>query len=359
MLGKELTEALEQIGRGKKIDNALLVDALESAFTSTSKKLLGRHYSIKVEFNEEGELKAWYEKTVKEEVKNAEEEITVKEAKELGIDAQPGEKARMNIDVNNFGRIAAQIVKQVIVKKVRDIEREAIYEEFDNKVGTIVNTVVLRKDNRSIVVDLGDTEGYIPIKEQVFRERFKIGEKIKAFVIEVKKSAKAPHVTLSRLSLNFVRKLFEAEIPEIAEGKVQIKAIARDPGFRLKVAVYADNKNIDSVGACVGIKGGRIQPIVRELRGEKVDVIEWSEDIQTLIKNTLRPVKIVKIEDDPKKKEARVVVAAEHLAIAIGKKGHNAKLVSKITGWKIDIEGEEKPAKSESVSSQNKEKTEE
>lgn len=341
MLSKDLYEALEQIGRGRKIDKEVLVETLESALSSASKKILGIHYEIKVSFDEDtSQFKAFYTKSVVEKVTSSDYEISKEDAKKVGFDKEIGEKVEYPISVQEFGRIAAQIMKQVMSRKVRDIERDAIYDEFVEKAGSILNGVVLRKEKRNIIVDLGDTEGVIPVREQVFRENFQTGERIKVYVLEVKKTLKIPQVMLSRIHPDFIRKLFEMEIPEVAEKRVQIKSIARDPGFRIKIAVYSNDKNIDSVGACVGIKGGRIQPIVRDLKGEKIDVIEWDEDIKTFIKNSLRPSKVIEVSINNDDKSAVVVVSDENLSLAIGRNGQNVKLVSKLTGWRIDIKGE-------------------
>jgi N utilization substance protein A len=341
MLSKELTEVLEQIGKGRKIDKKILIETLEKALSYASKKILGVHYEIKVSFDEDtGQFRAFYTKSVVEKVTNPDYEISKEDAKKAGFDKEIGEKVEFPLPLQEFGRIAAQIAKQVISKKVKDIERDAIYNEFEGKVGSILNGVVLRKEKRNIIVDLGDAEGVIPVKEQVFRENYQIGEKIKVYVVEVKKSSKMPQIILSRMHPDFIKKLFEMEIPEIAEKKVEIKSIARDPGFRIKIAVYSSDKNIDSVGACVGIKGGRIQPIVRELKGEKIDVVEWDEDIKTFIKKSLRPVKVIEVKINNEEKSAIVIVPDENLSLAIGRNSQNVKLISKLTGWKVDIKGE-------------------
>ncbi|MFH1823895.1 MAG: transcription termination factor NusA [Candidatus Firestonebacteria bacterium] len=341
MLSKDLDEALEQIGKGRKIDKEVLVETLERALSSASKKILGAHYEIKVSFDEDtSQFKAFYTKSVVENVINPDYEISKEDVKKTGFDKEIGEKVEYPISIQKFGRIAAQTMKQSMSRKVRDIERDAIYNEFAEKVGSILNGVVLRMEKRNIIIDLGDTEGIIPIREQVFRENFQIGERIKVYVLESKKTLKIPQVILSRIHQNFIRKLFEMEIPEVAEKRVEIKGIARDPGFRIKIAVYSNDKNIDSVGACVGIKGGRIQPIVRDLKGEKIDVIEWDEDIETFIKNSLRPSKVIEISINKDDKSAVVIVSDEHLPLAIGRNGQNVRLVSRLTGWRIDIKGE-------------------
>ena len=341
MKNKEVSDALEQIGRGREVNMEVLIETLQKALTSASKKLLGNQHEIKV-FQDEntGTIKAFYPKTVVSDVKNSDYEVSLVEAKERGYEGEAGGTVDIPVPIEKFGRIAAQIAKQVISKKVRDIERDALFNEFEEKLDTLLNGIVLRKENKNIYVDLGDTEGVIPMKEQVFRESWQIGDKIKVYVTEVKKTSKGTQVVLSRIHPNFIRKLFETEIPEVEEGKVQIKSLARDPGYRLKIAVYSEDRNIDSVGACVGVKGGRIQPVVKELKGEKVDVIEWSADIKSFAKNALKPTRITSVSADEASQVVTVVVPDDQLAIAIGKNGQSTKLASKLIGWKIDVIGE-------------------
>ncbi len=341
MLNREVSDALEQIGRGREVNMEVLLETLQKALTSASKKLLGNQHEIKV-FQDEntGTIKAFYPKTVVSDVKNSDYEVSLEEAKKLGYEGKTGGTVDLPVPIEKFGRIAAQIAKQVISKKVRDIERDALFSEFEEKIDTLLNGIVLRKENKNIFVDLGDTEGVIPMKEQVFRESWQIGDKIKVYVTEVKKTSKGTQVVLSRIHPNFIRKLFETEIPEIGEGKVQIKSLARDPGYRLKIAVYSEDRNIDSVGACVGVKGGRIQPVVKELKGEKVDVIEWNADIKNFAKNALKPTRITSVSVDEAGQVVTVVVPDDQLAIAIGKNGQSTKLAGKLIGCKIDVIGE-------------------
>ena len=348
MFNRDLSEALEQIGRGKKVDTKVLAEALESALTSASKKILGSHRDIKVVIDEETDtINCFYYKSIVEAVTDKDYEVTKEEAAQLDakfVSRDIGDVVEIPVPIQDFGRIAAQIVKQVITKKVRDIERDAIFTEFETRVGEVLNGIVLRKENRNLIVDLGDAEGIIPVKEQVFRENFQVGEKIKVLIKEVNRANRNQQILLSRLDPRFIKKLFEMEIPEIGEGKVEIKSIARDPGFRIKIAVFSSDRNIDSVGACVGIKGGRIQPVVRELRGEKIDVIEWSNDMENLIANSMKPAKVIKIAVDEENRYAKVIVPDDHLPLAIGKKGQSAKLTAKITGWRIDVKGETESA---------------
>ena len=340
-MNREVSDALEQIGRGREVNMEVLKETLSKALTSASRKILNNQYEIKVDMDEStGSFKVSYHKTVVEKVADPIYEISMKDAMAQGYEGEIGGHLIIPVPLEKFGRIAAQITKQVISKKVRDIERDAIFSEFEERLNTILNGIVLRKENKNILVDLGDTEGVVPIKEQVFRENWQIGDKIKAYVSEVRKTSKGPQVVLSRIHPNFIKKLFEMEIPEIGEGKVEIKSIARDPGFRIKIAVYSEDRNIDSVGACVGIKGGRIQPVVKELKGEKIDVVEWNADIKTFIKNALRPAKITNIAVDEATQAAIVTVPDDQLAIAIGKNGQSAKLAAKLVGWKIDVKSE-------------------
>lgn len=341
MLNREVKDALEQIGRGRKINMEVLQETLSKALTSASRKILGNQYDIKVDVDEEtGSFKVSYHKTVVEKIGNSDYEISFADALIAGYEGEVGGLMYFPVPLDKFGRIAAQITKQVISRKVRDIERDAIFEEFEEKLSTILTGEVIRKENKNIIVDLGDTEGIVPIREQVPRENWQVGDKIKAFVFEVRKTTKGSQVVLSRIHPDFIKKLFELEIPEIGEGKVEIKAIARDPGYRMKVAVYSEDKNIDSVGACVGIKGGRIQPVVKELKGEKIDIIEWNPDINTFTKNSLRPARITNVLANEDTKSVIVTVPDDQLAIAIGKNGQSTRLASKLTGWKIEVRSE-------------------
>ncbi|OGF46533.1 MAG: transcription termination factor NusA [Candidatus Firestonebacteria bacterium RIFOXYC2_FULL_39_67] len=340
-MNRDISDALEQIGRGREVNMEVLKETLSKALTSASRKILNNQYDIKVDTDEvTGAFKVSYHKTVVDKVANPDYEVSLKDARSQGYEGEVGGLMDFPVPLDRFGRIAAQITKQVISKKVRDIERDAIFSEFEEKLNTILNGIVLRKENKNILVDLGDTEGIVPIKEQVFRENWQIGDKIKAYVSEVRKTSKGPQVVLSRIHPNFIKKLFEMEIPEIGEGKVEIKAIARDPGYRIKIAVFSEDRNIDSVGACVGIKGGRIQPVVKELKGEKIDVVEWNSDIKTFTNNALRPAKITNILVNETDQSIVVTVPDDQLAIAIGKNGQSAKLAAKLVGWKIDVRSE-------------------
>src|SRR3989339_594436 len=297
MMNRDISDALEQIGRGREVNMEVLKETLSKALTSASRKILNNQYDIKVDTDEvTGAFKVSYHKTVVDKVANPDYEVSLKDARSQGYEGEVGGLMDFPVPLDRFGRIAAQITKQVISKKVRDIERDAIFSEFEEKLNTILNGIVLRKENKNILVDLGDTEGIVPIKEQVFRENWQIGDKIKAYVSEVRKTSKGPQVVLSRIHPNFIKKLFEMEIPEIGEGKVEIKAIARDPGYRIKIAVFSEDRNIDSVGACVGIKGGRIQPVVKELKGEKIDVRSETSFAASGAEN-------VKIIEDKRKEE--------------------------------------------------------
>ncbi|OGF50704.1 MAG: transcription termination factor NusA [Candidatus Firestonebacteria bacterium RIFOXYA2_FULL_40_8] len=341
MMNKDIVNALEQIARGQNVNMEVWKETLSAALTSASRKILNNQYEIKVGVDDvTGSFKVSYHKTVVEKVTSPDYEISFKDAKSQGYTGEVGGLMDFPVPLEKFGRIAAQITKQVISKKVRDIERDAIFSEFEEKLDTILNGTVLRKENKNILVDLGDTEGIVPIKEQVFRENWQIGDKIKAYVSEVRKTSKGPQVVLSRIHPSFIKKLFEMEIPEIGEGKVDIKSIARDPGYRIKIAVYSEDRNIDSVGACVGIKGGRIQPVVKELKGEKIDVVEWSSDIKNFTKNALRPAKITNIITDDAAQSVIVTVPDDQLAIAIGKNGQSVKLAAKLVGWKVEVRSE-------------------
>jgi len=304
----ELLSILEQIERDKGIDKEVLIQAVESALVSAARKI-------------------W---TVDPEV-----EIKVELDRETGqIKAFAGKK---EIQSSEFGRIAAQTAKQVIIQKIREAEKEVVYGEYQNKVGELVTGSVYRFDRGNIIVDLNKTEGFVPKSEQSRKEEFHQGERIRAYIIEVKKESKGPQIVLSRTDPNLVKKLFELEVPEIYEGIVEIKAIAREPGERTKIAVWSKDEKVDCIGACVGMRGQRVKNIVSELHGEKIDIVRWSEDSKEFINAALNPAKIDKIVFDKEVKKAEVLVPEDQLSLAIGKHGQNVRLASKITEWELDI----------------------
>ena len=290
---------------------------------------------------ETGEIHVYAEKDVVEQVEDEKTQINLQDARKVNPKLEIGDKAQIEIIPKNFGRIAAQTAKQVIVQKIREASRNIIFDEYNERKGEIVSGIVQKVDNNIVVLDLGKLEGIMPLKEQVPTEQYKVNDKIRACILDVQKGLKgAPQVIVSRASAEFVRKLFELEIPEIYEGVIEIKSIARDAGSRSKLAIYSPNENIDPVGSCVGQKGIRIQNIINELHGEKIDVIEWNEDPSIFIATALLPARVMAVDINEEEKSAQVIVEDDQLSIAIGKAGQNARLAAKLTGWKIDIKSE-------------------
>ena len=298
-------------------------------------------------------------KEVVEQPENSISQISEKEAKKINKTLKAGDSVEIEIVPKNFGRIAAQTAKQVIVQKIREAEREIIYSEYSDKKGEIVNGPIQKSERGIVIMDLGKIEGVMPVKEQIPTENYRVNNKIKAVVVEVEKGEKgAPQVIVSRSHPDFVRKLLEFEIPEIYEGLIEIKSVARDPGKRSKIAVYSPDPNIDPVGSCVGQRGIRIQNVINELHGEKIDVIEWNEDISIFIASSLLPAKIMAVDANYDEKFAQVIVPDDQLSLAIGKAGQNARLAARLTDWKIDIKSESQFREILMASSENEEEGE-
>lgn len=336
-----LIEMMRQIERARKVDQEVLVEAIKAALISASRKNYGASQDIRVVFNQEtGDLVAYVKKTVVAEVKEPWREISLEEARKLQPGCEPGAEIEVGMAPSEFGRIAAQTAKQVVVQRVRESERNAIFEEFKKRQGELINGVVLRMEQKNIILDLGDTEAILPSREQVPREFYQIGDRVKGLVVDVRKTSRSPQVIISRSHPGLIRKLFEQEVPEIADGVVEIKAVAREVGARSKVAVVSKDKNVDPVGACVGVKGSRVQAIVREIRGEKIDVIPWSENLSELLTSALQPAKVVRVIVAPGGEQAMVIVPDDQLSLAIGKNGQNVRLAAKLTGRRIDIMSE-------------------
>jgi N utilization substance protein A len=345
---QDLNRVIEQVSKEKGIDKAILISALENAMISAAKKTFGHQRKIEAQFNPEiGEVELFEAKTVVETVNDPAVEITLKEAREtLDPDAEMGDELLSKLDSSVFGRIAAQAAKQNIVQRVRDAEREIIYNEFKGREGQLVNGIVQRFEKRNIIVNLGRTDAILPEKEQVPRERYRQGDRIRAYIVSVEITSRGPQIVLSRTHPGMLIKLFEQEVPEIYDGTVLIRGAVREAGDRAKVAVYSRERDVDPVGACVGMKGTRVQSIIRELRGEKIDIVEWSEDPIVFVTNAISPAKVqrVSIVNDAEK-EMEVIVEDKQLSLAIGKKGQNVRLAAKLTGWKIDIKSEEEKRK--------------
>ena len=340
-MSTETISIIEQIAREKGLDKNVLIDALKLAVEAAARKRLPESKELHSEFNEEtGEVEIFVEKTVVEEVSQPEEEISLEEAQAIAPEVELGEQVLVQQVLENYGRIAAQLAKQVIVQKVREAEVDLIYNNFKEKKGELINGIMQRYEHGDIIVDLGKAEGILPRREQVFRETFNRGERIRAYILDIRKTSKNAMVILSRTHTGLIKRLFEMEVPEISEGMVEIMGIVREPNGRTKIAVRTNDRDIDAVGACVGMRGMRVQSIVQELRGEKIDIVEYSEDSEVFIRNALSPAKISRIIVNEPEKHMQIIVADDQMSLAIGKKGQNVRLAAKLVKWKIDIQGE-------------------
>ena len=334
-------EALRRIAREKQLDRELLIEALEAGLLSAARKRHGPNAEIEIVVDDETDTLAVYlHKTVVEETGDEALEIELDEACELDSTAEVGDTIRVEVPLDEFGRNAIQAAKQIVVQRVREAEREQIYEVFQDRVGEIVTGDVQQVERGGIVVNLGRTEALLPTREMIRRERYRQGDRIRAYLVSVEKTTKGPQIILSRTHPNFIRKLFRMEVPEIYDNVVEIMAIAREAGGRSKVAVTSHDERVDPVGACVGVKGSRIQTIVRELSGEKIDIVPWNPDPSVLVSRALNPATVSRAIVNESERTVRVVVPDDQLSLAIGKGGQNARLAAKLTGWKIDIVGE-------------------
>jgi N utilization substance protein A len=340
-MNRELLAVIEQIGREKGIDSQKIIGAVEMAVLTAAKKRYGVNENVQVRLDPKtGEIEVISLRKVVEAVENPKQEISLEEAKSIDSNAELGDEIGSILEMSDFGRIAAQMAKQVIFQRVREAEWETVYKEYAGREGEIVNGVILGHERRNYIVEVGKTEALLPVSEQAPRENYRRGDRLRALLLEVKKSAKGPQIILSRTHPNFVAGLFKLEVPEISEGIVEIRNVVREPGDRTKIAVASKNSAVDPVGACVGIKGSRVQAVVRELRGEKIDIIAWSPDARVFIAEALNPAVAEKVGIDEEKKTALVVVSDHQLSLAIGKNGQNVRLAAKLTGWKIDIMSE-------------------
>ena len=342
---KQLIVAIQELEKEKGIKKDYLLDSIESALLTAYKRNYNSQENVKVVVDREAGASHLY--SVKEVVEHAENpilQISLEEARKIDKEAQIGGTVDVELVPKNFGRIAAQTAKQVIIQKLREAEREIIYSEYSERKGEIVSGIIQKADQNIVVMDLGKVEGVMPAKEQIPTEKYHVNDKIKGYILDVEKGAKGvPQVIISRACPEFVKKLFEFEIPEIYEGVIEIKAVSRDAGSRSKVAVYSPNENIDPVGSCVGQKGVRIQNIINELNGEKIDVIEWNADLSIYISSALLPAQVMAVDIDEENRIAQVIVPDDQLSLAIGKSGQNARLAAKLTGlsdWRIDIKSE-------------------
>jgi len=337
-MNRELISVIDELGRQKGIDKSRVIGAIESALQMAAKKRFGQAENIQVEIDSKtGEISVVSKKTIVDAVANPKTEVSLQEARQFDSEAEVGDEIGSVIEMSDLGRIAAQTAKQVIFQKVREAEWEAVQKEYSTRQGDLVNGIILGVERRNYLVDLGKTEAVLPIQEQIPRETYRGGDRVKAMLLEVRRTPKDVQVILTRSHPQFVAKLFELEVPEVLEKIVEIKSIVREPGDRTKIAVTSREKAVDPVGACVGIKGSRVQAVVRELRGEKIDIITWTSDPRVFIAEALNPASIEKVGVDEEKKSALVVVADSQLSLAIGKNGQNVRLAARLTGWKIDI----------------------
>ncbi|GAB1401212.1 transcription termination factor NusA [Elusimicrobiota bacterium] len=342
-MSSELLTALETIQKEKKIPKEEILHVIENALVSAYKKHVGKNVNVEAKVDPEtGAMSACVIKKVVENVVNQLTDISVQEAKKLGQNSKIGDDVKIALDTDDFSRIAAQTAKQVIVQKIRESERDSLYEEMKGKIGEMVNGSIYKIANKNIIVDLGRSEAILPISEQVPKEKFSVGQHIRAIIIKAEKNIKGPNTVLSRAHPDLVKVLFELEVPEIYEKIVDIVGIVREPGLRTKVSVISHNPKVDPVGACVGVKGARIKPIIDELKGERIDLIPFSNDTVKYISSALSPAKVLSVtilsEID---KKAEVIVADDMLSLAIGKSGHNVRLAARLTGWNIDVKSEE------------------
>jgi N utilization substance protein A len=340
-MSAELLHALEQLEKERGIDKEILVDAIEQALISAYKRNFGSAQNVEVNIERStGEIRVYALKTIVEEVMDNATEMSLEQAKRFGADFEIGDIVEVEVTPRKFGRIAAQTAKQVVMQRIREAERGIIFDEFSNREEDIVNGVISRFDRKNIVIDLGRVEAILPPSEQTPGEKYNVHDRIKVYVINVKKTNKSPQIYVSRTHPGLVKRLLELEVPEIADGTVEIKTIAREAGSRTKIAIYSRNEDVDPVGACVGQRGSRIRAIVDELKGEMIDVIKWNNIAEEYIAASLSPAKVLRVELDEESKVARVVVPDFQLSLAIGKEGQNARLAAKLTGWKIDIKSE-------------------
>ncbi len=337
-MGLELKKSIESISKERRIDKDILIDTLEEAVKTAVLKKYGENLIIEVNYNEDtGDIEVYQFKRVKEKVEDPDIEISLEEARKIDSGVQVDDEVGFKLEVKDLGRIAAQAAKQVIIQRMREAEQEIIYEEYKDRIGEIVSGTVQRKERAGIVVNLGRTEALLPNEEQIPKESYKRGDRIQGYIIDVKREGRGPQIIISRSHPNYMEALFKLEVPEISEGIVKIMGIARDPGVRAKVAVVSRDRDVDPIGACVGVRGSRINKIIQEFRGEKIDLVLWSPDITTYAVNAFSPARISRIIVDEEEKKLEVIVPDNQYYLAIGRKGQNVKLISKLLGWKIDV----------------------
>jgi len=337
----DIKHVVDQVSRDKGIDRDILIQALEEALKSAARKKYGNQIDIEVQYNQEvGEIEVFQFKEVVEEITEPDLQIGLEEGRTLDAECEIGDSLGTKMDTSTFGRIAAQSAKQVIIQKIKDAEKVAIYSSFITRKGEIINGIVQRIDRGDIIVNIGQTEGIVPAREQVPRESYRRGDRIRAYILDVLQDTRGPQIVLSRTHPNFLINLFKTEVPEINEGIVNIMGAVREPGIRAKLAVASTSSDIDPVGACVGMKGSRVQNVVQELKGEKIDIISWHIDPAKFVCNALAPAEISRVIIDEDNRSMEVIVPDEFLSIAIGKKGQNVRLASKLAGWHLDVKSE-------------------
>ncbi|MCE5322798.1 transcription termination factor NusA [bacterium] len=347
-MNADFLDALRQIEREKEIPLEVLLSAIESALETAYKKNYATTGDIRVRVSSsKGGFHVYCEKDVVENVVNEHTDITLDEARQYDPDVKIGESIEIEVTPENFGRIAAQTAKQVVVQRIREAERERVYEEFGDRVGEVLTCTVSRREQRNVFVNLGKIEALLPPAEQVSNEPYRFNDRLKVYVLEVRRTPKGPQVVVSRTHPSLIRRLFEFEVPEISEGIVEIKSVAREPGARTKVAVSSNDEKVDAMGACVGHRGARVQSIVNELYGEKIDIVRWNENIEKFIGEALSPAKSISVKCDEESKTALVIMPDSQLSLAIGKSGQNVRLAARLTGWRIDIRSESQLAKAE------------
>ncbi len=340
-MNSEFIDALTQLQKEKGISKEILLEAIEAALISGYKRNFHSAQNVRVDINREnGLVKVLARKTVVEEVLDPRLEISLETARQINLNYQADDVVEIEVTPKDFGRIAAQTAKQVVTQRIREAERSVVFDIFIDKEEDIVTGIAQRQDQRYIYIDLGKAEGLLPINEVMPTEKIKHGDRIKVFITKVEKTTKGPQIYISRTHPGLLKRLFELEVPEIYEGVVEIKSVAREAGHRSKIAVYSHKEEVDSVGSCVGPKGSRVQTIVNELKGEKIDIVKWSNNVEVFISNALSPSKVISVDINEEEKTALVVVPDYQLSLAIGKEGQNARLAAKLTGWKIDIKSE-------------------
>ena len=349
-MNADFISAIQELGKEKGIEPELLYQAVEDALVAAYKKNSNTNQNVRVDMNKEtGEIHVYAQRTVVEGVPVDETEMTVQEAQAIDPRYLAGDIVETEVTPKTFGRIAAQNAKQVVVQRIREAERGQVYERFQSRNQDIVTGIIERQENKNVYIDLGKVEAVLTPNEQIPGEIYQYHDRMKTFIVEVKRSAKGPQIVVSRTHPGLLKRLFELEVPEIHDGIVEIKSVAREPGMRSKISVYTADENVDPVGACVGHKGMRVQTIVNELRGEKIDIVKYSEDPAQYVANALSPAKVVSTNVNEAEKICRVVVPDYQLSLAIGKEGQNARLAAKLTGWKIDIKSESQAKEEEAA----------